>query len=280
MLIDLNLSPILYGYRVEKDKIFHKIVLKSCQIEPSTEGFIALAHLSPELKIPKWNCELYSNAHGTGSSKIKQQAINISISEALERWAFYDEASKGVATESSGYAAYPSLFGLKAKENSYFEALERWSLLKFNSGELPLSKSSEKALDIYYSSLTKGYFCLCHKETSNNLHAYGFGAGKSKRIARQSAIKELQRNKLLLEKSSELVSQNDNEQRLLYFAKSDGHAHFQEMIKIALELKKAAEPEVEKQYEVKGPWSKYTKVWRTIIKDYNPNFNNKRLFFF
>jgi hypothetical protein len=52
------------------------------------EYYDSVAYLHPTLCIPK-STEIYANGAGGGASKFKIVAIQKAISEALERWAFF-----------------------------------------------------------------------------------------------------------------------------------------------------------------------------------------------
>jgi len=81
----------------------------------------ANAYLAPGLIRGKPALCVYGNADGTGASGSAQVARHMAISEALERWAFYelsqgDESAKygfDVDNSTNGMAAFPGLLNLR-----------------------------------------------------------------------------------------------------------------------------------------------------------------------
>ena len=113
---------------------------------PNMKGYEAYCNLVPGLKSSISSFSLYSNVDGMGSDQNKSVAYFKAISEAMERWAFYSLTSSqhrndfgfDIDSTSSGFAAFPGFTKRPAAYYARLEALERWALVSWWFGLLPV----------------------------------------------------------------------------------------------------------------------------------------------
>ena len=223
---------------------------------------------------------LYGNADGSGSAKTKSEAIYKAISEALERWAFYatfnsqDKNRFGydIDPSTTGMAAFPGVFKFQARRLAYREALERYALVSWWMGKLPLRKRNYKQAITAYEIVTSDSshsVALLTRHTSQG-YVYGFAAHKTFFKACQKAEIELERNAYVLP-FQEKVLDNSNisilEKRLIYFSKDEGRALFEARVdkSFVLDCPRTL-PKLCIDIEIVGPWSNYTTVWRCLFQ--------------
>jgi len=229
----------------------------------------------------------YGNADGTGTAPNLIDATYKAISEAIERWAFlhtfYNASTQtkygfDLDKSTSGMAAYPELIAHNVKYNARNEAIERWAIQMWWIGLI-----SHESIDPFHNlfkivlitSPFKTYVAILHTVIpTNGLRAYGFaGASTSKDAIRKATI-ELCRNCKALSSPTALLSHPTNliEQRLFFFAQSEGQRLFDARVK-AIVRPQTLKPIFYFDGNLPGPWNKYAKVWRTVL-DYgkvNPN---------
>ncbi len=240
----------------------------------------ANAYLAPGLiKNGKQEMTLYGNADGTGASSSAQVARHMAISEALERWAFY-ETSQGVDREKYGFdtdnstngmAAFPGLFKAQARKRAYYEALERWALVSWWSGHMRATVMNDTMFGVtavkLEHSASFGEVAILFRRSAAGHVSYGYSAGSTFRRAAARAAVELARNEFVVGfyKVSNAMREVPNpfERRCIYFAGEEGHAEF---LRRVFDRK----PHLESKWsvlfdgEVTGPWSKYATVWRVV----------------
>lgn len=245
-------------YRLRYNRVIDKILVYREEILPGIKGYSAKCFLRE--KCEKSKMTFYTSADGQGSSKNRREAINIAISEAMERWAFseYSKEMAGVLT-SSGFAAYPELFYFKSKRNARSESFERWCLYQFNNKNLPLEQVDDST---FLFTSKKYYFSLIYQKLDDFV-CYGFGAKTNVKSSLFSAQKELCRNKTIL-KNRHRFPDVDHlyEKRLLFFAQKAGFELFQDFLNTALELRKSSSQfEIKSENKLIGAWSKFRKVY-------------------
>lgn len=239
----------------------------------------ANAYLAPGLIRGKTELSVYGNADGTGASDSAQVARHMAISEALERWAFYeksqgpDAAKYGFDVDSStnGMAAFPGFFRSQARKRAYYEALERWALVSWWSGHMRAAVVRDglfgvTALRLEHSA-NFGEVAILFRRSAAGHVSYGYSAGSTFHSAAARAAVELARNEFVVGfyKVSNVVREVPNcfERRCLYFAGEEGHAEF---LRRVFDRKpyRPAQWSVQFDGELPGPWSKFATVWRVM----------------
>ena len=239
----------------------------------------ANAYLAPGLIRGKAALSVYGNADGTGASSSGQVARHMAISEALERWAFYetsqgDEAAKygfDIDNSTNGMAAFPGLFRSSARRRAYLEALERWALVSWWSGHMKASMVGGAMLGVTALRLEHsakfGEVAILFRRSPAGHVSYGYSAGSSFRVAAARAAVELARNEFVVGfykiRSAVREVPNYFERRCLYFAGEEGHAEFLERV-FDRKPHREAEWSVLFDGELPGPWSKFATVWRVV----------------
>lgn len=267
-----------------------------------SDGFESFAYLSEDLKPSNKDfLELYGEVDGTGFSKNIQTSNNKAISEALERWAYYQTFHTIHGQENYGYKIDPSTSGLAAfaepypihsRRNALYEAVERisiteWWLGKLSSQRINCSFSQENLTFIRIKPILKNIeTIIIHKKNiTTGLHIYGFASHRSVALAIDKAAIELRRNESLLNKHW-LTSNKKNpdfiyEKRLIYFA-NDGFNSFKERVNCSNKsnLTQASDYKLKINTELIGPWSRYAKVWRCVFDGIQVSSNLDNLDFF
>ena len=239
----------------------------------------AIAYLKPGLIRGKSSLSVYGNADGTGSHRSAQVARHMAISEALERWAFYetaqgDEAAKygfDLDNSTNGMAAFPGLFKSQARKRAYHEALERWALISWWSGHMRAKVVGDAmfgvtALRLEHSAKFGEVAVLFRRSAAGHV-SYGYSAGSTFGTAVARAAVELARNEFVVSyyKLRSVAQEVPNcfERRCLYFAGEEGHSEF---LRRAFDRKphREAEWSVKFDGEIAGAWSKYATVWRVV----------------
>ncbi len=284
-----NLAPIKFRNIFEKDG--GPISEVYCRPEPIYSNFMgyeALAQIHNFSKLRADN-KIYGNLLGCGFDQYRFIAIYKAIAEALERWAYFESIEEKIKSfgfdldsTTSGMAAFPGLLPGSARQNAYFEGIERWSIVNWWHGFLPASElriedrlGARSIIEIY---TPWGKECsvilvstICPESMRN---VYGFAASKSRVDALKKAQIELFRNYLLLDKipvdtnADSLGLENINEKRLLYFSTGFGKEQFNQRLldskNLALDISK---PKLIVDTEIPGPWSKYAYVWRCLFEN-------------
>jgi hypothetical protein len=239
----------------------------------------ANAYLKPGLIRGKPALSVYGNADGTGSNRSAQIARHMAISEALERWAYYETAQGENAAKfgfdldnsTNGMAAFPGLFKAQARKRAYHEALERWALISWWSGHMRAAVVGDAmfgvtALRLEHSAKF-GEVALLFRRSAAGQVSYGYSAGSTFATAMARAAVELARNEFVVSyyKLRSAVSEVPNyfERRCLYFAGEAGHAEFLRRVFDRKPHNDAAWS-VKFDGEIAGAWSKYATVWRVV----------------
>jgi hypothetical protein len=244
------------------------------------EYYDSVAYLHPTLCIPK-STEIYANGAGGGASKFKIVAIQKAISEALERWAFFQLSVDSQAEQrrlgldvdptSTGFACNPSLFEFKVRKKAKEEAIERWAVFNWWRNKLPIEifLMSDECVEfeIITPFLDIKVF-VSARRSLNGTYTYGFSASDRASYRREQAWIEQARNiEALSRTSSNLNPLFIGDKRLLYFSKEIGFKDFLEKLKSSSTIHQIPEkPKILVDSEVKGPWSNYCRVWRTLFE--------------
>lgn len=255
---------------------------------------------------------LYGGAGGTGTSKHKNVACYKAISEALERWAFYElHQSKDmrqygfdIEPTTTGMAAFPGLTKKHARDIARLEAIERWTVCAWWEGFIGArcDRSLTNGIDALFldTPFERAHVSILHRKSDiNGTHAYAFAAARSESESVSKALDELSRNLRILEDDANMVlfdgpyyggkGMSLNEKRLIFFATSDGYDVFSKRASLSMNaniddsVKGKWTPRVLIDREVIGPWSRYACVWRHIfepVSDKHFDSNAGHYFFF
>lgn len=245
--------------------------------------------------IPNWanNSVIYSPSDGSGTSEYVHIAIYKAISEALERWAFYEtidnhplKYSFDVDPSTTGMAAYPGFTSSGARQKAILEAIERWAVLEFWRGNLPIKCHNSNIHNLKHfeimTNLNTIHVSLLVFEV-DNYFCYSFACEPFLEKSFSHAMIELSRNLRVLKKFKEtnktyLDLLDINDKRLVYFSEKVGNDLFTQKI-MAAPANVNSLPQLICDSEIKGEWSKYAKVWRFLYKDSFPDDENDHTIF-
>ncbi len=255
----------------------------------------ANAYLAPGLIRGKPALSVYGNADGTGASESAQVARHMAISEALERWAFYDlshgpdAARYGFDHDNStnGMAAFPGFFRNQARKRARFEALERWALVSWWSGAMRAAVVGDGMLGVTALRLEHsadfGEVASLFRRSAAGHVSYGYSAGSTFKTAAARAAVELARNEFVVGyyklRTAARDVPNYFERRCLHCAGEEGHAEFLRRV-FDRKPHRSAEWSVRFDGELPGPWSRYATVWRVVAAMPTRDYLNPQCPFF
>lgn len=290
----MNLAPV--KYRNVLAKFGGPIARVEYAKDTSPEGtpwFRSSAYLVDGLK-PKDRRlhRLYADCDGTGTARQRAAACYKSISEALERWAYWatyrsqDSEKYGFDQDptTTGMAAFPGLTTRAARQRAHFEAVERWAMIEWWADRLPasirrgdLQRNGSGALEIVTSFPGASVAVLWKRLAKVGLFVYGFSAGATFAKASSKALYELARNELILRaragspeavrtllKSGEL--QVPGEARLLFFATDRGFQTFCRKAAGNDRVAPVSSPKLLVDRQISGNWTRYATVWRVLYE--------------
>jgi hypothetical protein len=243
------------------------------------------------------------SSDGCGTSIYPSQARYKSISEALERWAFYalvyDEADKygfDIDRSTTGMASYPGITARSARENAFDEALERWALCAWWEGLLPTriippspEKKGWRGAEILTPFQNKSVVLLWSNVGTTDQTSYSFACGNKPERAIGRALVELDRNQRAIsgffktQGPSVSISflEDPIERRLMHFASPSGFQAFQERMESSSHMTKMTDrPPLVVDQAIPGPWNRYTQVWRCLFQPISDDFQSDRLDYF
>ena len=287
----LNLSPWYYRDLISERSIIVKNDIYEIELFDGKKYFESNAFLNPELR-PEWlgKSKLYKDCDGSGTDIYKNIAVYKGISEALERFAFYQTADLyekefcfDLNPTTTGMAAFPHLFVKFARENAKKEAVERWAIHQFNLKLLPVVQHRDfGSINVFelvtpFSNLKT---CILHH---NNLdqHVYSFATDSSILKAIEKAQVELSRNMAVLKKLAGIEKEELEavDRTLAFYASQEGFEKFNSLIKSSPDVIVNVNPRILCDKELIGPWTKYTKVWRYLLEDSYFDCSQDRTFF-
>lgn len=284
----LSLAPIKYRNLSQTPNTFfsqQKIVIVHTPILGSF--YESYVYLHDDLKpINKPQLKLYGSPDGSGTAFVKNEAYYKAISEALERMAFYAVSKSENKTKfgfdiepsSTGMAAFPGILKCSARKNAYFEAVERWTLTawweKYLSHKtLALYQQNFSGIEIITPFHNVSVVILWCSVNASTL-AYSFAAHANQKNAINKAKIELSRNFCVLQKYCNedkreihpTYFSDIHEQRLAYFASTDGQKAFAERLQFKTSQQILRPPKKIIDIEIMGPWSKYATIWRMLFE--------------
>ena len=289
----LNLSPIRYALVAEEGGPIAKLEYGQTDYLGETWQ-LSRATLQEDHRHPMGNklC-LFHPADGSGMGRTRLEARAKAVSEALERWAFTETSSGPDALlygypysmSTKGMAAFPSVFPGQARRAAVAEAFEYHSVDAWWGGTLNhWIMNREDATIVFIDQPSyDGYVALAirHLCLKNYVAAYGIGSGSSPEEAELKAQLEACRTQTVLERrdATPVHARNkpvlETEQRLLEFSSREGF----ELVKDRLASRPwlpALEPKVIYDGPVKGPWNKFTHVWRYALEPFPIKYRQRQ----
>lgn len=275
----ISLAPWFYKDLLGQNLIIESPDFYKINLITGEEVFESNVRLKDNLR-PKWlnKSEIYKDCDGSGTAMHKNIAIYKAISEAIERYAFYVSIESNESEyffdknpSTTGMAAFPSFSTKQARLFARQEAIERWAIYQFNFSTLPIVKH-----DSHIKSLFKYEIIVPYKDTKVALmhfktdfgNIFGFGAGRSIDDAFKKAVVELDRNFRVLRKGLSLSASNATVDRtLFYYLSSEGGDKFNTLLESSPSKIRSDLPRIICDKEMKGPWTKYAKVWRFLLDD-------------
>jgi len=240
----------------------------------------AVAFLDKGLCPPR-NTEIYAHGVGGGASRIKIIAVHKSISEALERWAYYDlmytspahqdHTGLSVDPTTTGFACHPSPLLRNVRQKARNEAIERWAVFNWWMNNLPARLIYKDEFKLQFEITTPfndAVVVVCAEKSISGRYVYGFSAASNFLLALQQALIEQHRNKHSLDKLDEKFQPvHLADRRLTYFSSQDGFQNFFENFERSTRLYTVPDaPRKIIDKEIRGPWSKFAHVWRVLYE--------------
>jgi len=220
---------------------------------------------------------IYGHADGSGSSDSESVATHMAISEAMERWAYFqtvkhrherDEYGFRVDPSSNGMAAFPGFIARQARRSARLEGIERFALLSWWEGHLDgyvIDTDWPGISAVIIPGETGGFVAITFKKNSDYGYFFGHGAEETISEACRRGMTEMERHERVIKRWRESRASDAPtellERRSLFFAGAKGAALFEQR----LSRQAWAGPvkwETICDAEIKGPWSHYATVWR------------------
>lgn len=247
--------------------------------------FLANAYLREGLVWSKEHDTLYGPVHGSGTAASPMVARFMAISEALERWAFWQTHTSAQAgrfgfdvdPSSNGMAAFPGLFKREARTRARLEAAERFNVLNWWEGRLPARAAATPWAGVHAAvieSAAPGVTVILFKHTGSGLVAYGHAAaGDFAGACRKAAVEMERRVESWAQAAPEggeilrrlPANAHPIERRSAFFAQPEGHALFLKRVG-SPPSGPAPVPRVVYDGPVPGPWGQYADVWRVVYE--------------
>jgi hypothetical protein len=223
------------------------------------------------------NRVIYSHADGSGSNESEAVATHMAISEAMERWAYFQTVKLrnqrndyGFREDpsSNGMAAFPGLLARQARRSARLEGIERFTLLSWWEGHLDgyvIDTDWPGIRAVIIPGQPGGFVAITFKQTGPYAYVFGHGAEETISEACRRGMTEMERHERVIKHWRELRASEAPtellERRALFFAGPKGAALFEQR----LARRAWAGPikwETICDAEIKGPWSQYAMVWR------------------
>ena len=252
--------------------------------------FQANATLEKGLSGKETRCAVYANVDGTGTDVDPQIAQYKATSEALERWAFFENIKNGSSAKyglahdrsSNGLAAFPG-FAWQARRRARLEALERFSIIGWWDGRLANEHDALGFLNINRVRIDHQQggdeVVILYRKSSRGAVAYGHAAGSSLKMATAAAAVELARCEIALSAyramGGNVTIVDAIEKRCLHYSTPEGHAEFLSRVH-ERPTKAAPKWQVLFDGEIKGPWTRWAKVWRYSVEMCDYSFLNPK----
>jgi hypothetical protein len=230
---------------------------------------------------------LYAQADGTGADPTEIIATHKAISEAMERWAYYETVVSPEASlygfdedpTTNGMAAYPGMFARQARKAAWLEGVERASILAWWDGLLDGRLIETDWPGVSAVVLTPpggGFVSIVFSRTHFGTYAFGHGADETISGACLKGMVELGRHDMVVRRYlarpyGTPKPEDILERRALFFASQEGFALFSER------LHRPSAPKIGRfdpicDREIPGPWSQYAAVWRVAFRPLSHQF--------
>lgn len=303
----LNLAPVKYANcHASNGGPLHSIEQSSIEFN-GARWYVANTRLSDHLRPKSPEMHLFAEIDGTGLDRIQLHAKYKAISEALERWAHHSLSGTSAEEKkrygfdhdptSNGMAAFPGFFARQARAYALREAIERYAVVAWWNGSLGMEALGQKEDSPYLRfRILHGFksheVVVMRLDLKKGYSVFSFGGGRSLASAEESAMLELERSRILLEKFyqrnpgievGDLSTITDPwERRIVFFSMPEGVECFEAKLTETCEIKGSPSiPEIIVDGEITGPWSKYATVWRVLFRMPTLDFlNDDHGFFF
>lgn len=297
---DFNLAPLRYERVLRKDggpiDRLEKTVLKI------REGslFAFNAYLDENLKPARDAAQVFGSADGGSTHRNELIARFKAISEAIERWAYFDRFDSNlhqlygfdIDGSTTGMAAFPGLFHSKARLAARVEGIERFALQHWWEGRLEHAEGpgplGSRAVSLKLPFNDVSAVIVYEDDPVSGTAHYGYGAGVSLPRALEQAHGEMVRHRLAVQRYLErnpspemglAVVSDTHERRSLYFALQEGRALFQDRLTSGPWSPIAKPKEVFNGW-IPGPWDRYATVWRCLFEPPSDESASSRMDYF
>ncbi len=276
----ISLAPIKYrNVSSKQGGPIDRIIVGPGTMVNGQPCFHASAALLPDLR-PAWleRRVIYGNAEGSGTHASRTIACHIAISEAIERWAFFQSCERPNKHEygfdsdrsTTGMAAFPGITCRAVRDLAHKEALERWAISEWWNERLPCRVIGDDELQVLTPFPGICVSLLHGRSEKTGRYIYGFSAGPDHLRARNKAMVELTRNLTVLDSYSNTALPTAlAEKRLMHFSTEHGHSLFMEKCLKGRSLKRApsmdSKPNALVDKELRGPWTRFAQVWRVLF---------------
>lgn len=295
----LNLAPFLFRDIAKGNGPIDKLDLFEFVDSRGRTQFEAHAYLKPGLRNTQIaSSQIYGSCDGTGTGSSKIEAVRKSISEAMERWAFYTLVSQDsnqfgldIDDTSTGFAALPCWPKKAARTPALREAVERWAITNWWNGNLQAREFTTHSnfegweIQIPFDKIKVTILSKAVKGDAEALfYVYGFASSSSIEKSTSKALIEMDRNYGALMKAYksglDIKSVQDiSDKRLIYFSSQEGRLSFENKISHKSTLINT-HPKLVVDSEIPGPWSQYATVWRCLLENTDTNLQDVDFFLF
>lgn len=299
--IDLNLAPFRYSrvHKSEGGPIDH---LDRWEMQlPEGKVFNVNAYLDPSLKPEVEPKQVWGDADGGGTHLAELIARFIAISEAIERWAYWDRKESSmrslygfdIDSSGTGMAAFPGLLQVRARKKARLEALERYGLLNWWEGRLPHRKISHPGfssniIQIMVPGSSDYVVVVYSDDAETGTRSYGHAAGSTLAAAVGGAKTEMIRHR---EVTRRFIERNPDPRlalstlsswqarRSIFFALSEGKDLFDERLKCG-SWANTRGPKTVFDGWIPGAWDRYATVWRCVFEPPSEEYTANRTDYF
>jgi len=259
-----------------------RLAARPFSLMAGTKTFEAFAYLRTEL-IPKEGLDaapvFLGPAYGTGTSTQRTTAIQIAISEALERWAGLSTTQAEPICSTHGFAAFPGITSRSPRQAALLEVIERFCIAEFlvgQRGAVLVARRTDRAEVEYFRihSPHDFFVIFARARDASNIYTYGFAARRTLGQACQHALLELTRNQQHLLRARQILDTDSTvtyfyEKKLIYFSSGEGAQRLDRFLSgfQSSEFTARSVPNLKIDEAIRGPWSKWTNVWRCSFGD-------------
>jgi hypothetical protein len=240
---------------------------------------------------------IFSNSIGCGLSINPAKAFKIAFYEAVERFAHsqlivLNHLGKDVGfhinSTTTGFAAHRrGKEGLHySSRNSLLEATERIILKLWWEESVFLKDYSQHNFLFCEIKEIKAFFTITWESfliENEERFSYGFSCKNSLQESLFSSSVEMSRNKRTVINHAKIFNGktklNTAEENLLYFSRATGFNEFTKKISLARKTDRIKLPALLLSKEVKGEWSQYASVWRTLYVGQTSMYNGFEKYF-